>query len=1210
MPDRTQPPITGARVTPALTAHDREGSAGFRLSSRALTTPEPLVRAFARRVQQDGALDLTQGDYRNADFAPHPEVVRAAQRITRNTVHSYGPPVGRTDVRGEIAEFVNRDGLLDYPSSDVRFMPDEVVFTPGTRSGLAMLLEVLGPDGSGVVVPRPSWEYDWFVERAGKHVVELPTRPPEFLPDPEQFEQLLADGGVSAVILNNPHNPTGRVFPSALVEELVRIAVEHGVFVLYDSVYQRLDYLGSFVNPAFANPEWRNWVVTLSGLSKMDMFGASTGVRACWAVLSDQIRVNGVRAREIIGHLSAWLVATPSTLGQDWALAALQSPLAGLRRPSPYMRARRDFMLEAADGLAHLGVERTDYGGTFYAPLAFPGLVGESFRRLRNGVRERAVVRDSVDAFELLLEGGVGGIPFAAFAGSHADRFGTWQRLSYGSQDVAELAVFIDRVRVCLERKGREGTGIGPQRVSRAGPVAMADAVWESECTAEGYSALDGLDPAAFDLARGPLLEGGEADAIRLTGTKHPDSTRHRAEQLARALEAVPAGAAEPALAALTHLEWHALVEARMEYEETIADLLGPCTEVMLDYEGRQISPDWLEVPEKVVLALLRHGVIAGADRHLLVRVPNPWLEADEEKISRILASVARANLLFLLACERLGVDAAQNAIYEITVPQVNALADLGGVVKIGALYREALDGLFSGDSDRTDAFLSARIPPERRPAMLARAARVRLVPLVENVGALASLPELAEGFYRALARNRGAPGLPTPESLATRFDGTDPLLRVFLAMSDTAEQSGKVAADVAYALAVAGREEAERRLAVRAADDGGQPPRVTLLIGAGRAGFRGGLDPRHEGVICQLARADGVTLQGIRADDPGAAVELAGKLRAAAMNGGRRPPVIGAAERESLRALLGAGVRAHTATLLRIAPLISRFGALVPQTRVRIRSTGSASYGRSIPEYPDEWAGASELPSDRDLRDAWPEGVILPRAITYTLACQTLGLPAVVSDLEVIDRRAAVLLDRHLPGYREIVASELPGFVPEAVALVFGRDFAERTARHSERAAAALWVDPRVRDDLVAPTCLFAMLYLRFLAEEADSWDEPKEHESLTTREEELLRQTGASEFVGLCAAQPGRRWDLLQTMVDAEEASRLLIARELTIWEKREFVDLRIEGWLRTLPEPLAGELRGGWSELRELGRADLTLRGIEQLIAIEQLRGSRGA
>jgi aspartate/methionine/tyrosine aminotransferase len=122
------------------------------LSARALSTPEPFVRFFARRVQQEGALDLTQGDYKNADFAPHPEVVRAAQRITRNTVHSYGPAVGRMDVRSEVAEFFNRDGLLDYPDSEVRF-----------------------------------------------------------LPDPGELDRLLGRGGISSVIVNNPQNPTGRV---------------------------------------------------------------------------------------------------------------------------------------------------------------------------------------------------------------------------------------------------------------------------------------------------------------------------------------------------------------------------------------------------------------------------------------------------------------------------------------------------------------------------------------------------------------------------------------------------------------------------------------------------------------------------------------------------------------------------------------------------------------------------------------------------------------------------------------------------------------------------------------------------------------------------------------------------------------------------------------------------------------------------------------
>ena len=1145
-----------------------------RLSRRALSTPEPLVRAFARRVQQEGALDLTQGDYKNADFAPHPEVVRAAQRLTRNTVHSYGSAVGRLDVRSAIADLVNRDGRADYPESGVHFLPDEVIFTPGTRSGLAMILEVLGEDGSGVVVPRPSWEYDWFIERAGKRIVELPTTAPDFTPDPHALRNVLARGGVSSIILNNPHNPTGRVYPRELIEELVGIAVEHGVYVLYDAVYQRLDYFDQFVNPAFANDEWRDWVVLLSGLSKMDMFGASTGARACWMVLSDRIRANGVRASEVVANLSAWLVATPSTLAQDWALAALQSPLAALRRPSPYMRARRDFMATAADAVAHLGIERTDFGGTFYAPLSFPGLAGEPFDRLRNGVWERAVVRTSEDAFDFLLAGGVGGIPFAAFAGSERSRYGTWQRLSYGSKDVSELGVFMERVRAAIERQGRLGS------------------------TPPLVHPLDRLDRNAFEEARQKFMSQPPLPSSpRLTGTKHPDSTAHRAEQFALAMQSD-----DP----LKNLEWNPFVDAQKEFDETISDLLGPCNEVLLDFEGRQISPEWLDLPERVVLELLRHGIVPGEDRHLLVRVPNPWLEQDEEKISKILASIARANFIFHVACERLGIAPQQNAIYEISVPQVNSHADVGAVLKIATLYREAIDATFANDR-----FLSAHIPEEKRVRLSERVKQVRLVPLVENVGALAHLPELLETMFPppspresgervAEGRVRGGPLSAASRHLlpAERGEGAEKMVRVFVAMSDTAEQSGKIATDAAYTLAVASRDECEKRIGAK----------VTFLIGAGRAGFRGGFDPEHPGVIRQFARADGVTMQGIRADAPQDAQRLADTFRDAVAGNGHS--FVASADRDALLEVMHNGVKAHTATLLRVAPLVAPFNGLVPQTRVRIRATGSVNYGRSIPEYPEEWGGGRELPDVRDLRESWPEGVTLPRAINFNLGCTTLGLPAVVSDLAVLDKRAAVLLDRHAPGYREIIASELPYFVRESVALIFGRSLAETVAKRCLLAAASLWVDVRVREELVAPTSLFAMLYIRYMAEDSDSWDETKEHESMVTREEELIRETGSGTFAALCSQRPGQRWTILQNFIDHDDAPRLLLARELTIEEKRECVDLRIEGWLRTLPEPLSSELRTQWAPLRELGRDELTLKAIETMIALERLRGSRGA
>jgi hypothetical protein len=61
------------------------------------------------------------------------------------------------------------------------------------------------------------------------------------------------------------------------------------------------------------------------------------------------------------------------------------------------------------------------------------------------------------------------------------------------------------------------------------------------------------------------------------------------------------------------------------------------------------------------------------------------------------------------------------------------------------------------------------------------------------------------------------------------------------------------------------------------------------------------------------------------------------------------------------------------------------------------------------------------------------------------------------------------------------------------------------------------------VREELVEPTSHFAMLYLRYLADDSDSCDETKEHESLATREEELIRETISGAFAPLCNERPG---------------------------------------------------------------------------------------
>ena len=104
-------------------------------------------------------------------------------RITRNTVHSYGPAVGRMDVRSEVAEFFNRDGLLDYPDSEVRFQPDEVLFTPGSyKEGRSYVLDDHPGMSCGARQQRPF--SSGYVRLSSPDPHAVPQVQPNYLSDP------------------------------------------------------------------------------------------------------------------------------------------------------------------------------------------------------------------------------------------------------------------------------------------------------------------------------------------------------------------------------------------------------------------------------------------------------------------------------------------------------------------------------------------------------------------------------------------------------------------------------------------------------------------------------------------------------------------------------------------------------------------------------------------------------------------------------------------------------------------------------------------------------------------------------------------------------------------------------------------------------------------------------------------------------------------
>ena len=580
------------------------------LSARALATPEPFVRMFARRVQQEGALDLTQGDYKNADFAPHPEVVRAAQRITRNTVHSYGPAVGRMDVRNEVAEFFNRDGMIDYPGTEVR--------SSRTRSCSRRARVPVSPSCSRCSAPTA--QASWSRGRAGnttgsssapakgRRTANDGARVP---PDPQEVDRILGRGGISSLIIDNPAQPHRARYPG-LVEELVRVAVRHRCYVLYDSVYQRLDYVGRFANPAFATRSVRPGHFVVGPVENGDVRRVHRTGLLAGDVGPDAPRRPGPRDfRQPLRLARRHPVDTGAGLGAP----PLDSPLAALRRPSPYMRERCDFMAAAADPIAPLGVERTDFGCTFYFLLAFRAWTGTVRTAAQRFSREGDVVpqfcrrvripphrrcgRHSVHGFRW------GGDPRTAMGPGNGPS---------GLKDVKELGAFIDRARARIERQGRLDS-VRRRCRPRAPPRSKRITSGRTPAPA-AYAAFYDVD-LAFAAARGAAAPT-RGRGPRLTGTNTPTHRPPR-RTVQRALATPAAGGPRGPRPRLSRVE--SAGGARPSTKRRSPTCWAPATRSS-STSGPADQPRVARHPEKVVLAPLRHGVVPG--RRPSPAVPRP----------------------------------------------------------------------------------------------------------------------------------------------------------------------------------------------------------------------------------------------------------------------------------------------------------------------------------------------------------------------------------------------------------------------------------------------------------------------------------------------------------------------------------------------------------------------------------------------------------
>jgi alanine-synthesizing transaminase len=207
---------------------------------------------------------------------------------------------------------------------------EEVFIGNGVSELIDLVLRALLNVGDEVLVPSPDYPlWTAAVTLNGGKVVHYPCRPENgFLPDPEEVASLVTPR-TRAIVVINPNNPTGAVYPRSLLQALVKVAERAGLVVFSDEIYDQILYDGAEFTP-MATLVHDTLCATLSGLSKIYR---ACGYRVGWAVFSG--RTHGASdyfaALELLSSLrlcsnvpAQWAVQT--ALGGHQSIRELVSP--------------------------------------------------------------------------------------------------------------------------------------------------------------------------------------------------------------------------------------------------------------------------------------------------------------------------------------------------------------------------------------------------------------------------------------------------------------------------------------------------------------------------------------------------------------------------------------------------------------------------------------------------------------------------------------------------------------------------------------------------------------------------------------------------------------------------------------------------------------------------------------------------------------------
>jgi N-succinyldiaminopimelate aminotransferase len=300
-------------------------------------------------AEATGAINLGQGF---PDTDGPSVVLEAAVDAIRAGRNQYPPGAGIPELRQAVADHQRRFW-------DLSFDPEhEVLVTAGATEALTASILAFCDPGDEVVVFEPTYDtYTAAIALAGARQRVVTLQEPGWSFDADALRGAFSNR-TKVLILNSPHNPTGKVFTREELSLLAELCVEHDVVAVTDEVYEHLVYDGEHV-PLASLPGMRDRTVTISSAGKTFSL---TGWKVGWACASPEL-LGAVRS--VKQHLT-YVNGAPFQPAVALGLALDDAYYDGLRAS---LRAKRDLL---CDGLAGAGLDVLRPAGTYFATVALP----------------------------------------------------------------------------------------------------------------------------------------------------------------------------------------------------------------------------------------------------------------------------------------------------------------------------------------------------------------------------------------------------------------------------------------------------------------------------------------------------------------------------------------------------------------------------------------------------------------------------------------------------------------------------------------------------------------------------------------------------------------------------------------------------------------------------------------------------------------------